>query len=162
MDKWVQLCLKAEIHVIQEKLVRFRERADRANASADIPENIIRNHFEMLQVLERYKGIPTVTDLLKIFPEAAKYVNEDNADIQYALGRVAVESEEYPAARLFGLNLLFEIINDPERAERLRLYNGFDGHQFIYLTGQHDVFVVMWRQFLKQKLINNLKSILMK
>jgi len=139
-DKWIQLCLKHEIFVIQEKLTLFRVRAQELNVSGDRPETRIRLLFEYLQTLKHYLKIPNIEDFLQIFPQAEKYINEQNSDLLFALGMLSVETGNNAAIRLFGLNLLFDALNAPNRAVRLEKYQHFDKKSFINLTAQHDVF----------------------
>jgi GT2 family glycosyltransferase len=140
-DMWVRLCLKYEIHVIPEKLVRFRVRSNEMNTSGNRPETRIRWQFEMLQVLENFQKIPTYQELVKIFPAAQKYYRQDGCDIRYVLSMLALETtNDNPIFSLFGLKLLFEAINDPDRARRIDELYGFNQKDFIALTAKYDVF----------------------
>jgi glycosyltransferase involved in cell wall biosynthesis len=139
-DKWIQLCLKYDIHILQEKLTLFRVRDDEANVSGNRPDNRIRSQFELLKVLDHYKSISSADVLLKIFPEASQYIHDVYTDILFALGMIAVESQTNNVIKLFGLNLLFDAINTPERAEQLMKFLNFDKETFKELTAKHDVF----------------------
>ena len=76
-DMWVRLCLKYEIHVISEKLVRFRVRANAMNASAgNRPDARIRHLFETLPIYENFRNIKDSKDFQKIFPPSQKYFAE--------------------------------------------------------------------------------------
>ena len=156
LDLWVQLCFHHNIHVIQEKLTCFRVRENEANVSGNRPDTRIRYQFEFLQLLQRYTKISRKDELLKIFPEAKQYINQKNVDILYALGVLALglppnEPTNTPS-KLFGLNLLFEALNDPKRAKQLKLYQLFDKKNFIELTTRHDIFSVEAIQELNQML----------
>ena len=140
MSLWVQLCLLYEIHVIQEKLVRFRVRDDAANMSGNRPETRIRHRFEITRILDFYKQINSTKDLLAIFPEAQRYLHQNNKDILYALGKVAVEISPEKTIQLFGLNLLYDALNDDTRASKLEKYQQFNLKEFVKLTGNIDVF----------------------
>ena len=140
-DMWVRLCMKYEIHVLPEKLVRFRVLHDEMYSSGNRPETRIRGGFEFLQVLDHYLTIPTYEDLVKIFPSAQKYYRPDGCDTGYVLGMVAVEAPvNHPWLHLFGLELLFKAINDPDRARKISQLYGFTHKDFIALTAMHDVF----------------------
>ena len=80
-DKWVRLCQKEEIYILQEKLVRFRVRDDELNTSGNRPDSRVRSQYELLQVLNQYRSISTVEELLKIFPSANIYINSNHNDI---------------------------------------------------------------------------------
>ncbi len=155
LDFWIRLCLKYDIYILQEKLVRFRVRADEKNVSGNRPTTRVRDHFEKLHILDNYQTIPTVDDLLMIFPDAKKYINPINPDINFALGRFAVDSGPSKVHKLFGLNLLFEAMNDPERAKKILEFNHFDIKDFYKLSGEHDVFSTEDSYVAKQDLINS-------
>lgn len=140
LDMWVRLCLKYEIHVLPEKLVQFRIPANDQFISGNRPESRIRWHFEFLQVLENYLKIPTFQELTKIFPSAMRYYRKKGSDTGYVLARVAVETSGQMTARLFGLNVLFDALNDPERMKRINELYDFSHKDFVTLTAKNDVF----------------------
>jgi len=140
MSLWVQLCLLYEIHVIQEKLVRFRVHDDAANMSGNRPDTRMRHRFEITRILEFYKQINSTEDLLAIFPEAQFYLHQKNKDILYALGKVAVKISPEKTIQLFGLNLLYDALNDDTRARKLEKYQQFNLKEFVKLTGNIDIF----------------------
>jgi glycosyltransferase involved in cell wall biosynthesis len=141
-DMWVRLCMKYEIHVMPEKLLRFRIRSNEVNASGIRPDTRIRGQFEFLQVLGNFRNIPTLQELVRIFPDAERYITPHGYDLDFALGRIALASETNQLTALFGLNTLFEIFNTPSRKEQIEELYGFSQSDFIALTGQHDVFLV--------------------
>jgi glycosyltransferase involved in cell wall biosynthesis len=141
-DMWVRLCLKHEIYVMPEKLVRFRVRANELNASSESRESRVRVQFEYLQVLDHYRSLTSYEEMVKIFPSAEKYFNTDFWDAQFVLGMIALETSHFKFSELFGLRLLFEAINDPQRALKIREFYDFDIVKFKELSGLHDVFSV--------------------
>jgi GT2 family glycosyltransferase/glycosyltransferase involved in cell wall biosynthesis len=145
-DMWVRLCLKYEIHVIPEKLVRFRVRSNEMNTSGNRPEVRIRGQFEFLQLLDNYLKIATYQEFVKIFPAAQKYYRQEGFDIAYVLGMVVLErANDNPIFSLFGLKQLFEAINDPERSRRIDELYGFSQKDFIALTAKYDVFSIEFK-----------------
>jgi len=156
LDLWVQLCFHHNIHVIQEKLTCFRVRENEANVSGNRPDTRIRYQFEFLQLLQRYTRISNKDELIKIFPEAEQYINQQNADILYALGMLALglppNKPTNTPSKLFGLNLLFSALNDTKRSNQLKLYQLFDKKNFIELTTKHDIFSIETIQGLNQML----------
>lgn len=140
LDMWVRLCLKYEIHILPEKLVRFRVRANGMNSSTGGPEMIARRPFEYLQVLNHYKKISTPDELVRVFPEAEQYMKPEGFDLQFALGMLALGARHDKFSKLFGLILLFEVINDPDRAKDIRKLYDFGHAEFVALNAQHDVF----------------------
>jgi glycosyltransferase involved in cell wall biosynthesis len=141
LDLWVRVCLNYDIFVMPEKLVRYRVRADRKNASTD-PSTRIRRPFEFLQVLSNYKKIATPAELIQVFSIAEKYVKPEGCDLEFALGMVALELRVYKVTELFGLNLLFEALNDPKRATAIEALYGFTNKDFVPLTVEHDIFSI--------------------
>ena len=57
--------------------------------------------------------------------------------------------------KLFGLDLLFEAVNDPQRAERIGKYNHFYPKDFVKLTGEFDIFSTEDSYLARQELINS-------
>ncbi len=140
LDMWVRLCLKYEIHVLPEKLVQFRIPPNDQFVSGSRPESRIRYHFEFLQVLENYLEIPSFQELTRVFPSAVRYSRKEGSDIGYVLARVALETSGQMTARLFGLNILFDALNDPARMNRIKELYDFSQKDFIALTAKNDVF----------------------
>ena len=139
-DMWVRLCLKYDIHVLSDKLVKFRVRNNEANASGSRPDSRIRHRFEYYKLLQNYRLLSTADDLIKVFPSAQAYFRGEDTDIDFALAMVAVKEHPFHFAQLFGLDLLFEAISDQDRAAHIKRLYGFDRKDFIALTGQCDVF----------------------
>ncbi|MBA4143151.1 MAG: glycosyltransferase [Nitrosospira sp.] len=139
-DMWIRLCLNHEIHVLPEKLVRFRLLEKERNMSGRRPEARIRLRFEYFKLLQNYRRIGTFEELKSIFPGAEKYDRGKDSDIDFALAMVALEERPFVFTELFGLDLLLELIWDPIRAERIKRFYGFDYKSIIRLTGEHDVF----------------------
>lgn len=139
-DMWIRLCLKYEIYVLPEKLVRFRVRDNEANTSASRPETRIRGLYEFYKLLQNYRKIKSFDDLVKVFPSAEKYYRNEETDLDFALAKVALEEKPFGFTQLFGQDLLFEAISDPKRAANIKRLYDFDFKSFIALTAKHDVF----------------------
>lgn len=140
LDMWIRLCMKHEIQVLPEKLVRFRVLDNLANSSAITRETRIRALYEFHNLLQNYREISTLEDLVRVFPSAAEYQRNDEADVEFLLALVAVDEGRSNFTQLFGLDLLFEIISDPERAAAIKRLYAFDYKDFIALTALRDVF----------------------
>jgi hypothetical protein len=132
--------LKYEIHVLPEKLIRFRVRKDEANASGNRPEVRIRAAYECYKLLPNYSKVKSFDDLVKVFPSAKEYYRNEETDMDFVLAMVALEEKSFAPTQLFAQDLLFEAINDPMRAANIKQLYGFDRMSFFALTGQHDVF----------------------
>jgi glycosyltransferase involved in cell wall biosynthesis len=139
-DMWVRLCLKYDIHVLPEKLIRFRVRNNEMNTSGNRSEVRIRWQFEVFQILKNYSGLKTSEEFIKVFPNANEYFRQKGFDIGFALGMVALESNTANDVKLLGLELLFEAVNDPDRARKINEFYRFSHKDFIALTAKYDVF----------------------
>ena len=143
-DLWVRLCLKYEIHVLPEKLFRLRVRSNEMNASADRPDSRVRRQFEILKILDNFKNVLTFEELVKIFPSAEKYIRSDGFDAGFVLGMISLETETFYGniTHLFGLILLFEALNDPDRSNKIAKLYDFTQKDFAELSARYDVFSV--------------------
>ncbi len=139
-DMWVRLCLQYEIHVLPEKLVRFRVRNHEANSSGNRPDARMRQQYEFYKLLQNYRLLRTADDVIKVFPSAHAYDRQDQTDIEFALAMVALNEKPHRFSPLFGLDLLFEAMSDRERAARIKRLYGFDYKDFVALTGRYDIF----------------------
>ena len=139
-DMWVRLCLRYEIHVLQERLVRFRGLDDLTNSSSPRMENQIRLQFEYLQVYKNYLHLTNSGEFLQVFPEAVKYQDQDWFEPAYALAMMAMENSNIKPGQLFGLQLLFDLQNDPIKSEALKRHLGFDLNAYKKIAGEADVF----------------------
>ena len=140
-DMWVRICLKYEIHILPEKLTRFRILTREANSSGDRPDVHIRTQFEFLQIYANYLKITDRNEFLKVFPSASGFLDRPDFDIPFALAMVALATPN-PFAKLFSLQLLFDRINHLEFAPKLERVYGFDQLAFSALTVEHDPFSV--------------------
>jgi glycosyltransferase involved in cell wall biosynthesis len=139
-DMWIRLCLKYEIYVLPEKLVKFRVRDNEANTSGNRPETRIRLFYESYKLLANYLKISSFDEMVKIFPSARKYYRDEETITNFVLAMVALEEPSFPFVELFALDILFEAISDAKQAEQIKKLYNFDHHSFIQLTAKLDVF----------------------
>jgi hypothetical protein len=115
-DYWIRVCLAGEIHVIQRPLVAYRIRANQGNLSGDRPEANARAQWEVHKVLRHFLSIGDRGLLLEIFPELRSPADQ-TIPLRYLIASAALRSHQ-PGVRLFGLDVLFEILGrDDERAQ---------------------------------------------
>ena len=150
MDLWIRVCLSHEIYVLPEKLIRFRMRGNDANVSGNRADTRIRTAYEIYNLLQNYRKLTNLPDLIKVFPSAREYDRDDRTDMSFALGMIALEELSHPATRLFGQELLFEALSDPNRAENIKDQYNFDEVSFSTLTGRHDIFSIEEVAILRQ------------
>ena len=154
MDTWVRICLKYEIHILPEKLTRFRVRDGGLNISAGGQALRVRMYFELLQVLQNFRNIHQPDEFLKIFPTAGRFMTTSGMDVDYALGMMALEAGRGQVGELFGLTVLFDALNDPIAGPRMQALYGFGQKEFVALTAAKDVFLAEKLPILQDQIHN--------
>jgi glycosyltransferase involved in cell wall biosynthesis len=137
LDMWVRLCFKHEISVLPERLVKFRVRDGEANTSGNRPEVRSRLIWEFYQILNHYRTITDLAEFTMIFPETKDRFGNDleNGLIPFYLAMLALDKKEAPY-QMFGMNALFDILQDGHIAEKLKKKHNFDYSNFIKLTAR--------------------------
>lgn len=139
-DMWIRLCLKYEIYVLPEKLVYFRARDNEANTSGNRPEVNIRVSIEYHNILKSYLLIDAFEEMAAIFPEAKEYYRKDGFEPKFVFAMLALEKNMPNWIKFFGIELLFDLIDDSTTAKKIKSLYGFDYRTLIALTAKHDVF----------------------
>lgn len=139
-DMWVRLLLKHDIHVLPERLVKFRVLSSEANTSADRPDSRIQWAYEFPHVLQNYRSLTTWADICQVFPEAEQFDRGAETDLQCVLGRAALQVATMPQTQLFALNVLRDLFVNPATAERIKKHHQFGILDFLALTRQYDVY----------------------
>ncbi len=139
-DMWVRLCLKHEIHILPEKLVRFRLRDNEANSSGNRPEAVIRISIENYEVLKNYLLIDDCEEMFSIFPQLEKYRRKGGGEPRFLLAMAALGNDAAPWTNLFGLDLLYGLFKNPADVEKINSLYGFGYKDLIELSGKYDVF----------------------
>jgi len=139
-DMWIRLCLKHNIYVLPEKLVRFRVRENEANTSGNRPDARIRGMTEFHHVLRNYLLIDTFDEMVSVFPEARKFFRLEGFEHKFVLAMICLGDKSLHWAKLLGLELLFELLSDTEKAKTIKTLYSFDYRNFIELTAIYDVF----------------------
>lgn len=137
LDLWVRICLRYEIWVLEESLVRMRLLEHEANASGDRPDTARRCAWEMVKVLRHYRSQEAVAQLESIFPELEGIPSgaADSAKL-FALARLALERES-EAVLIFGLELAYELLSDDARRGALEeVFGGPLIAEFIRQSGR--------------------------
>ncbi|CAG1023207.1 partial Putative glycosyltransferase EpsE, partial [Patescibacteria group bacterium] len=158
-DMWIRLCLKYEIYVLPEKLVRFRVLSAEANTSGSRPDTRVRGVYEYYKLLPNYQNINSIDELIKVFPSAEKYNRAENTNTQFALAMIALERMPFPFTPLFGLEILLDILSDDQQAAQIKQYYNFDYLDFIKLTSQYDIFSREELNKIRQELLEAVNKI---
>jgi glycosyltransferase involved in cell wall biosynthesis len=143
-DMWVRLCVKYEIHVMEDRLVKFRILDDGMNTSGNRPATRIRSANEYYQLLQQYRTIAGKENIFKLFPDFIAYDRGDNTDAEYVLARVCLQFDDsflMPFLKqLLAIEILFDILNNPARRQAVEKHYGFTANDFVAITGQCDLF----------------------
>jgi len=139
LDFWIRLCLKDNIHILPEDLIKLRIRRDRANVSGARPDSVKRHLLEFSVVLNNYLEIKTSQELLKIFPEAEKLGIIQDESISYFIAKLALEFQN-PPHQQFGMQTLFRLFVDKQAVDRLYTNYGVNYIDLNKLSGLFDIF----------------------
>lgn len=139
LDMWIRLCFRHEIHVLPEKLVRFRVFAGERNTSGSRRETRIRWITEFFHILQNYRRISSYREMLAIFPQAKQYHRKEGFEPLFVLAMIALAEHPFHVTKLFGIELLYELIWS-DKAQRIKSIYDFDYRDLIVLTAKHDVF----------------------
>lgn len=140
LDMWMRLCFKYDIHVLPEKLVRFRVLESERNTSGSRPDTRVRWITESFLLLRNYLRIRTYREMVAIFPEAAQYYRRQGFEPHFVLAMIALAEHPFHFTKLFGLELLYGLMADEAKARRIKALYGFDYRNLIELAAKHDVF----------------------
>ena len=145
--KWIQLCKKYQIYVLPEPLIKFRVHNDGGNTSGVRAETQMRSATEMFLMLKEYVSIQDKEEFLKIFPNARKYCIGDFFQTEYVLGRICTEEGMPPYARLFGVQLLYDVLNNSQYADLIDKEYHYTGKEFKQENGKYDIFRIVPKAF---------------
>lgn len=139
---WIQVLMKYEIKVLPEKLTFFRVHDDGSNVSAADPKKLNKVYTEMFFVYELYRDLKDQNDLVRVFPEAKFYIEGKSYFCSdFILAMMALNLNTYDPCKLFGLKLLFDLIQDDNQREMLESVYGFGTKDFNKLKMEHAIFV---------------------
>lgn len=141
LDLWIRICLKYDIMILNQKLIRFRRIGEEINASGDTIKSRVRNRFEYLQVLNNYLKIKKPDEILLIFPGAIRYGKVTASLIPYFLGRIAIDTG-WDFKMLWGLDIIYNFIQDQKLSKILDEKYNFSYQDFIKLTSECDLFKI--------------------
>ncbi|MCX6937236.1 MAG: glycosyltransferase [Verrucomicrobia bacterium] len=154
-DYWVRLCMTYKIHVLQERLVRYRVLSNNKNTSAQTLENGRRVNCEMTRVLLHYCKIK---DLHEIFPESQIYTEQSDVVPSYVLARIALSTKNR-ILQHYGLQLLNSVLIDSVLIEKTRLLHPSSLADIGSIMGSISLFDDNEELLLQQgRLLNELRS----
>jgi glycosyltransferase involved in cell wall biosynthesis len=138
-DLWVRICLRYEIHILDQKLIRFRRLIAEKNASGDTDKGRIRNRYEYRQVLNNFLKITDPSEFLLVFPDSIRYSPVTTEVIPFILGRMAIDTG-IDLWVLWGLDMIFNTLQNENTAKLLEQNYHFCYRDFLELSGKCDPF----------------------
>lgn len=141
--KWIHICLHDDIHIIEEPLTFFRVHADESNTSGNNLSNRFRTAVEDYLILREFEGFEDSSSFLSAFPEALRYVDDDDVLIPYALARVALEHGDWKMHKLYGLERLYGLLKNEETASILEKKYHYTEREFNRDKQRFDIFGVV-------------------
>jgi glycosyltransferase involved in cell wall biosynthesis len=159
LDFILRILTRYEMHIIPEKLTKFRVRSGEANTGGNRPEARIRGMWEYGRVLRFYLTLTDLDDFEQVFPLARSRFGELDARlIGFYVGQLALEHEN-PVYKHFGISVLFDVFDDPELATLATERTGFTPLQLSALAKQEPYLSAFEeRQQLREALQGKLKS----
>lgn len=136
MSHFIRLLFYGPMSILPDRILRYRWRANDGNVSSRTLENDSRLDFELFEILDLYREHITSVELLrKIFPEVDQHPWPLDEDLLiFHLAHVAI-SFSYPAHRLFGMHLLYQLFKNEATAKSLRERCRFTYTDFFHLAG---------------------------
>ena len=141
--KWIQVCRKHEIYVLPEKLVKFRVHKNGNNESGMRGDSQIRSTIELFLMLSEYSKINEYEEFIKVFPEVGKYAKKEAFIWEFSLGMICIQEHMQPYTRLFGVELIYKVLNVPEKRKILEEYYHYTMQDFMDENGKHDIFNIL-------------------
>lgn len=145
--KWIQICKKYEIYVLPDKLVKFRVHKSGENTSGMRADTQIRSSIEMFLMLNEFASIRDKDEFLSIFPNAKQYCTNEFFSTEYVLGRICTEEGMPHYARLFGVQLLYSVFNNPDYTNLNEIECDYSEKEFKYENGKYDIFGMIPKAF---------------
>lgn len=146
--RWVKLCLKHDIYVYPEKLTCFRVRRSGMNTSGYNYNNIIRSAYDNSKVLYLYKSL-SKEEFVNVFPNSKKFFVNNYFNSNFALARICIDEISNGYSIYFGLNCIFELLQNKKIKQELKKNYKYTIKNFINETGKYDVFKIIEKNFLQ-------------
>jgi len=117
LDFWIRACLKAQVHIIPERLIRYRIRANSANASANSPDQQARTYWEYSKVFSHLRQAPDELFDAAFADRVPEFAQGLPREAQLA---VLALSAQAPFTRAFGLDLAYSLLGEAELVKPLQ------------------------------------------
>lgn len=137
--QWIRLCKCAEIYIIPEKLTSFRVHVDESNTSGWNQGNLNRVYTEEFLILEEFLEICEKKEILKVFPEAEKYVINNEILEEFALAKIMLDSPKN-SYKLKGFEILYQLFQKQETEEKMKELYDYEARDFNHDKQKYDIF----------------------
>lgn len=139
---WVDILKYTEIHIMDEKLVKFKILKSSENASADTQVNRVRNINEIYLIMKDFfKGID-----IKTFKEGFStslinpdFVTEEEMLCEQAFLYLKIENEIGYIYKFIGIQKFYELLRDDKTRQVLVDTYKFNENDFFKMTGSLEI-----------------------
>jgi len=145
-DFWIKLCMKADIYILQENLIKFRILNSEANTSGNSIVNNTRDRIEFSEILSLYCDL-SILDFGKIFE------NHKIEEVKFIPFLVCQEAynTNLVSHQKFALEKLYHILQNKEFIFELKQQFGFDYNSYFDFVGNSDLFQLAKDRQLQEK-----------
>jgi glycosyltransferase involved in cell wall biosynthesis len=143
-DLWVKICAAGyDIGILQEKLLKYREREKNMNMSSNTVKTRVRLVFDNEKILNHFLDVP-FADLKRVFADSVlkdfQPINEveETAARAYLLHLEALKGK-FPYHQQFALNTIYNILGLNGASEVLERKFGFKLRDYFDLVGRNQI-----------------------
>ena len=162
-DFWIRLCMKYDIFIMPENLVKFRLCQSQGNASGNTPKNSSRVTLESAQILKNYLRGEVFDDLVNIFPLTeninelglSRKIKEVERDIAPFFIAMLASRDNSHAHKYFCFDVLYQMYSNKEIAQKLRDQYSFDFSNLVNLAWNQDIFGIVALEQVQFQLCQN-------
>jgi glycosyltransferase involved in cell wall biosynthesis len=131
-DWWIRFCLAGyELHVIGEELTLYRRLKRSRSLSTPTFTNYNRGYFEHRKLLRNYLALASMAEFNRIFAKDIPNATDNLIPYYVALAALDTQTGHH---RELALEILFDLLKDPETIQQLETQHGFTMHQYHRLT----------------------------
>jgi predicted SAM-dependent methyltransferase/GT2 family glycosyltransferase len=139
-DMWIRVAQHGNIHVQAEPTIQFRDHG--GNTSRKTPVSAFRTAHEHRFLLERFRAITSIPELMQIFPQLReRFPHPVDGTHEFLLAHAAlgVRSGQHTN---FAIETLFRLMADPRQAALLEKSYGFRWRDLHDITGSVNIYGV--------------------
>jgi GT2 family glycosyltransferase len=151
LEMWVRLAVAGlDLHVVEEKLTRYRVARTRRNMSTTSWQTRSRETYEYARLLRHYWALKGVRELDAVFPGAVGADGADDLLLCYHLAQIA-QSHPTTHHRQFAVDSLFEFASRPQAVALAAERFGFSHRDYRDFLARNPLGaaaeMALWRRF---------------